>query len=43
MVVHSGELYWGKRLVIQVTPMIGYLYTLFTLQRMHVHTDVHIK
>ena len=33
-------LYTGYWLVTSVTPMIGYLYTLFTLQQMHGHADI---
>ena len=38
MMVHW--MYTGYRLVTFVAPMIGFLYTLFTLQQMHEHTDI---
>ena len=38
--VHSGGLYTGCQLVTQVLSMIRYLYTLFTLWQMHVHTCI---
>ena len=41
MVVHSGGLYTGYWLIAQVTPMLGYLYTLFTLWHIHLHTDIY--